>query len=114
MMMMRDDRGSTTAEFAVVLPAVLMVLALMLGSILLGAQRLMLTSAAAEVARLEARGDLAAAGARLGSLAFVSAVQRSREGPLHCVTLSASPGAGLLAAIQLSARGCAAAIEGAA
>ncbi len=97
-----------TAEFAVVLPAALMVLALAVGSIMLATHRLVLSSAASEVARLEARGDSAAAGARLGELGAAVNAQRHSLGVLHCVTLSSAPMGGLLARIAVSAKGCAA------
>lgn len=108
---LRDDRGSVTAEFAVVLPAVLMVLVLAVGAIMLATQRITLTSAAAEVARLEARGDHAAAQARLAGVPSHVSVSRATRGPLHCVTLRAAPGAGALSIIQLSSTGCAARSE---
>ncbi len=101
-----------TAEFAIVLPALLMVLALAIGSIMLATQRLTLSSAAFEVARLEARGDHGAASARLAALGPGLTASRSGSGPLHCVTLVTSPAAGLLAMIEVSARGCAATLPG--
>lgn len=105
--LLRADRGSVTAEFAVVVPAVLVVLGLAVGAIMLSAQRLSLSAAVAEVARLEARGDLAAAQLRLAALGEVG-VARSRDGPMLCLVLSARPGAGALSAIEITARGCAA------
>lgn len=101
-----------TAEFVVVLPAVLAVLVVALVAILLAAQRVTLTSAAFEISRLEARGDTAAAAMQLGRLAGGTTVARERDGLLHCVRLSARPGAGLLSTIEVSARGCAAVVEG--
>ena len=91
-----------------VLPAVLAVLVVALVAILLAAHRVTLTSAAFEISRLEARGDTAAAAMQLGRLASGTLVTRERSGPLHCVRLSSHPGAGLLAAVEISARGCAA------
>lgn len=92
------------------LPAVLMVLVLVIASIQLATERLLLSSAAAEISRLEARGDSAAAGAvfaRLGGISGVRA-QRGAEGALWCVTLSARPAGGLLGVIEISGRACAA------
>lgn len=106
--MLADDRGSVTAEFAVVLPAVLVVLSLAVGAVMLSAQRLVLASAAAETARHEARGDGVSAAATLRGLGSDVSVQRVSEGPLHCVTLSASPAGGLLSLLEVSARSCAA------
>ncbi|MGK0714917.1 TadE family type IV pilus minor pilin [Leucobacter sp. W1153] len=99
-----------TAEFAVVLPAALIVLVLIIGSILLAAQQLTLTSAAGDVARLEARGDSATAAVRLSQLlpGVTVNVTRQVRGSLHCVALSAQPAVGLLSALQISASGCAA------
>lgn len=103
-----DDRGSATAEFAVALPAVLAVLALVLGGIMLAGRRIELVSAAAELARLEARGDRALAADREQRLPRGIRVLRDRDGALACVNLSAAPGAGLLSLIEVSARSCAA------
>lgn len=110
-MALRADRGAVTAEFVVVLPAVLAVLALAVGAILLATHRVALTSAAAEVARLEARGDDAAAQQRLATLGSKTEVDRERSGSLLCVTLRARPAAGLLAVVELSSRGCAAIVD---
>lgn len=108
---LRGERGSVTAEFAVVVPAVLVVLGLSIGAVVLAAHRLTLSSAAVELARLEARGDVAAAGARLAALGDGVEVARSRDGPLLCIALAARRGAGALGLIHLGARGCAAVSE---
>lgn len=100
-----------TAEFAVVLPAVLLVIGLAVGAILLATHRLALTQSAAEIARQEARGDTAGAAAQLVRLGETVTVRRSRDGPLHCVTLADRPGAGVLAMVEVVTRGCAAVIE---
>lgn len=104
-----SEEGSLTAEFAIVLPAVLMVLILVVASIELATERLTLSSAAAEISRLEARGDNQAAAEVLSRLSGISGVQvrRGVEGVLWCVMLSANPAGGLLGAIEISARGCA-------
>lgn len=104
-------RGAVTAEFVIAMPALLLVLLLAIGAILLSAQRVALTAAAAELVRLEARGDHAAAQARLGALGAGTEVSRSRDGPLLCLTLRAHPGAGALAAVEIRAMACAAVIE---
>lgn len=95
------------------MPAVLAVLVLAVGAILLATHRVALTSAAAEIARLEARGDGASARARLSELHAGPEISRERAGPLHCVTLSARPGSALLANVEIAARGCAAVVDGA-
>ncbi len=105
---LRDERGAVTAEFAIVLPAVLVVLGLVIGGILIVSHRLTLVDAAAEVSRLEARGDAVLAETRLAALAEGVTVHRSQEGRLHCVTLTSRPGTGLLSAVAVTARSCAA------
>ena len=103
-----DDRGAVTAEFAIVLPTALLVLGFILGGVLLGAHRVALTSAAADVARLEARGDAALAAERLGQLPGDTQVSRADKGGLACVTLRAAPGSGPLRALTVAATACAA------
>lgn len=105
---LREERGTVTAEFAVVLPAALVVLGLAIGGVLLAAQRVALVSLAGEVARLEARGDADAAEARLAHAGLDVDVERRRDGALLCVGLSTAPGRGALAAITISAESCAA------
>lgn len=71
------DRGSVTAEIAVALPTVIMVLAACLGALGLGAAQVRAQDAAADAARLLGRGetsavaeshvDLVAPGARLSA-----------------------------------------------
>ncbi|WP_205879402.1 TadE family protein [Leucobacter triazinivorans] len=104
-----DDRGSVTAEFAIVMPAVLVVLGLAIGGILISAHRIALVSLAAQVARLEARGDADLARSALEAWNGSSVeVDRSRQGGLHCVTLRSHPGEGLLAGIRVETLACAA------
>lgn len=102
-----DDRGTVTAEFAIVLPVLLLVLGLAVGAIMLQTHRLVLTSASFEIARLEARGEQGAAAAHLEHLGQVEVV-RQRDGPLWCVTLRSAPRSGLLSIVTVSATGCAA------
>ena len=89
------------------------VLLLAIGAVMLSAQRLSLSSAAAQMARHEARGDAAAAAAVFGGLSMRGgvAVHRSGQGQLHCVTLSATPVGGALSVISVTGRGCAAVSE---
>jgi hypothetical protein len=107
----RDDRGAVTAEFVIVLPAVLAVLALAVAAVLLATHRVALTSAAAEIARLEARGGDEAARQRLAGMGTGVSAARERNGPLHCVHLRFRPASGLLAIAEVSARGCAAVVD---
>lgn len=87
-----------------------MVLVLVIGSIQLATERLLLTSAAAEISRLEARGDSEAAQAVVARLSGIAGVQMDSgsAGPLWCVTLSANPVGGMLGAIKIAGSACAA------
>jgi hypothetical protein len=103
-------RGSVTAEFAAVVPAVLLVLAACLGGIQVVGQQVRMTDAAADGARSLARGDGAdvAAGHIRESVGPV-ALATERRGEFVCVRLSAPASFGLAAAFGLTvaARGCA-------
>jgi len=100
---MRDERGSATAEFAVALPSVVLVLACCLAGMAVAGQQLRLQDAAALAARTLARGgEPEALAARLAPGARVA---RSADGDLACVTLTA-PAEGLLP-LTLQARSCA-------
>ena len=63
------DTGSVTAEFAVVLPAVILVVALAVGAVGASAQSVRLADAAAVVARQTARGDVDSVPGTLAALA---------------------------------------------
>ncbi|MCU1513287.1 MAG: hypothetical protein JWO10_377 [Microbacteriaceae bacterium] len=105
-----SERGSITAEFATVVPAVLLVLACCLGGMQLAAQQLRLQDAAAVAARSMARGDGAgAATARASQLVPGASIESSDRGDLACVTASSSGrfAGGVLAAIPLTAMSCA-------
>lgn len=84
------DRGSVTAEFAVAMPAVGLVLASCVWGLGLAATQVRLQDAAGLEARAAARGEPSGAGVL------------SRDGDLVCVRLDES-----LAAVTLSARACA-------
>ena len=101
------DRGSVTAEFAVALPAIALVLAACLASVQLVAQQVRLTDAAADAARALGRGESAGTAQSIADrVSGGAALAQWAEDPLVCVSLSA-PGAGLLAAIELRAESCA-------
>lgn len=102
----QDERGSVTAEFAIVLPAVLVVLGLVIGGVALSAHRITLVSSAADAARLEARGE--SAEARLTELGAGVQIERRTEQGLHCVELASAPLGGILAAITIRVHSCAA------
>jgi hypothetical protein len=100
----RGDRGSVVAEFAVALPAVVLVLMLGAGALSSGARQVRLQDAAADAARLAARGEAPdrIAGAVLAAVpgATISVTER---GELVCVTASADAGF----ALTLTATSCA-------
>lgn len=100
-----------TVEFAIGLTVVLAVTGLMLGGLMLAAHRIGLSAAAADVARLEARGDDAAAQDRLTQSGSGVSIQRRRVGALLCIELQRRPGRGPLSAVELTAEACAAVSE---
>ena len=109
--MLRDDRGAVTAEFALAIPAVLVILGVMLGGIYLSSERVALISLAGEVARLEARGDDALAAARIASATRQPTITRESDGRVLCVTATAAPRQGIFSVLNISGRGCAAALS---
>jgi Flp pilus assembly protein TadG len=102
----RDDRGSVTAEFAAVLPAVVLVLGCALGAMQLAAEQLRLQSADAAAVRLLGRGDP-------GSRELVLAVNPNAtlvvhsSGDLVCADVSAPASIGILLGVTISASACA-------
>ncbi|MFF2389750.1 TadE family type IV pilus minor pilin [Agromyces sp. NPDC058104] len=96
-----------TAEFAVALPAIALVLAGCLASVQLAAQQVRLTDAAADAARALGRGETSATAQTIATrVAGAAALEVSDEGEFVCARLTAS-GGGLLAAVRLSAESCA-------
>jgi hypothetical protein len=102
----RGEAGSVTAEFAAVLPAVVVVLACCLAGIQLAAQQVRLQDAAAAAARSVARGDSLDAAAELVPH---SRLRVEHRGEIVCVTASAPGSAlvGMLRGIAVSASSCA-------
>jgi Flp pilus assembly protein TadG len=82
------ERGSVTAEFATVVPAVVIVLACCLASVQIAGQQLRLQDAAVDAARALARDDPAAA-SRVISAVPGSRLTRSVSGDLVCARLEA-------------------------
>lgn len=95
-----------TAEFAIALPAVILVFACCLSGFQVAGQQLRLQDAAASVARAAARGGDTATAARLAPGAAIS---RHSDGDLVCVRLSIPSAAlaGTLLRLTLSATSCA-------
>jgi Flp pilus assembly protein TadG len=109
-MTFRTERGSITAEFAVVLPAVLLVLVLCVGAASVSVQRVEAQSAASAAARILARGDGegAAAGA-VGRLAPGARMDSARDGDFVCVSVTSTARfvAARSAGVRLTGRACA-------
>jgi Flp pilus assembly protein TadG len=106
---MASERGSAVAEFAVALPAVLLVLAAVLGGVQLGTQQLRLQDAAADAARSLGRGEAASAvGSLIARVAPSAGWTVARPAGLVCVhlTASAAPPAGLVG-LEAAATSCA-------
>ncbi len=81
----RAERGSVTAELAVAMPAVVLILAFCVGAVGVAAQQVRLQQAAAQAAR---------------------EAGRQQPGEIVCVTLT-EPAAAPLSVLTLSARSCA-------
>ncbi|MFB2586890.1 TadE family type IV pilus minor pilin [Herbiconiux liukaitaii] len=98
-----------SAEFAMVLPALALVLGVGVVAAQGGVVQVRLADAAADAARMIGRGEAGGAEARVATAHPGASMSVDREGPLVCVTASASPslGGGLAVAIELSATGCA-------
>ena len=98
------ERGSVTAEFAAVVPAVVLLLVCCLAGLQIAGQQLRLQDAAADVSRSVARGGGSGAAAQVGASVAVT-----QNGDLVCARLSArsrSP-AGTLIGLTLTASSCA-------
>lgn len=102
-----DEAGSVTAEFAVLLPAVALLLALGFALVPAGIAPVRLADAAADAARLVGRGDPAgAAAARVARAAPGATISVRHEGDLVCVTATATVTAAGIA-IPVDGMGCA-------
>jgi Flp pilus assembly protein TadG len=101
----RDDRGSATAELAVALPAVVLVLACCISGLQVAGQHLRLQDAAALAAGALARGDPPEAA--VSRLAPGARVAWSAEDDLVCATVTARASTALLPGIDLKASSCA-------
>lgn len=90
------DLGSTTAEFAVALPAMIVVFVLFAGALTASSRQVRLEQGAAQGARLASRGEDdarvrdAVAGALAGAAATIGV-----DGDLICVTATAPSGLAL-------------------
>jgi Flp pilus assembly protein TadG len=102
----RPDAGAVTAEFAAVMPAVILVLAVALGSMQIAGEQLRLQSAVADAARMVGRGD-SSAGARVQAAAPGARLTENVRGSLVCASARAPTSFGPLFGLTLSATSCA-------
>jgi hypothetical protein len=103
-----DESGAVTAELAVALPAVLLVLAACLGGLRIGAEQIRLADAAGIAARSLARHDPAGTTAALLRELGGPAVVVTRGDGILCARLERrAPLLGTVGAVPLVARGCA-------
>jgi len=98
-----DDRGAVAAEFAVVLPAVVLVLLLGAGALAAGSQQVRLQDAVADAARLSARGEPERAPAVVAAAVPGASVTVEPDGDVVCVSAS---GPALLG-LRVTASSCA-------
>jgi Flp pilus assembly protein TadG len=104
-----DDRGSVVAEFAVALPAVGLVLLLGAGALGACAQQVRLQDAAADAARLAARGEDAGRAEAAVTAAVPGATMAiDRRDDLVCVVASAA----MPIALPLTLRATSCALDG--
>jgi Flp pilus assembly protein TadG len=109
-----NDHGSITAEFALVLPAVILILACCLGGIRVVTLQMQLSDAASIAARIVARGEsmgsaAAAASTVVGNAHFdrSDAVSPATGDEIVCVTARAGRSPGLLGLIAITGSSCA-------
>jgi len=105
--MQRGQRGSITAELAIALPAVVLVLACCLSGLHVVGEQLRLQDAAAVAARTIARGS--SGPAITAQLVPGAEVSERTDGDLVCATVTARSTAllGTIAGVELSATSCA-------
>ena len=110
----RGDAGMVTAELAVSLPVLVLLLAVALSVVSVGAARLRAVDAAREVARAAARGDPAAGRRLAGVIAPGAGVSVGRRGQdvVASVRLVVHPLASWLPAVTVTERAIAAAEPG--
>jgi hypothetical protein len=107
----RGDQGSATAEFAVAFPAVLAVVALLLGGVQVAGLQVRAQDAAADAARGLGRGDSPdAVEARLDRQVPGAALVGWVDGDLRCVRVEVAP-TGVVAVLGLRARATACALD---
>jgi hypothetical protein len=108
-MTLRSDEGSATAEFALAFPAVLGVVALLLGGVQVAGLQVRAQDAAADAARGLGRGDSTASVAqRLERQLPGASVSSWLSGDLRCVRVEVAPaGAAAVLGLRAGAQACA-------
>jgi len=106
MRLRQDDAGSATAEFAVVVPVVVLVIALAAGTLSAVSRQVRLEHAVAQAARVAARGESGRVGEVIAAIAGGAVAGVGGEGDLVCVEATLSPGVPLPLP-PLRARSCA-------
>ncbi|MCU1443627.1 MAG: hypothetical protein JWQ59_1777 [Cryobacterium sp.] len=105
--------GGVTAEFATVLPAVVLVLGFCLGAVQLVGQQVRLTDAAADAARALARGDPPGeVSALVRQLVDGASLSPVRRGELLCARLTSTTQSGPLAVFGLTLEASSCALAG--
>lgn len=100
------ERGSAAAEFAAVMPAVLLILALCIGAVAATGQYTRLVDAAADSARALGRGD-GDVGAAVARVDGGASVATSASGELVCVDVTAELRPLPLLGVPVAIRSCA-------
>jgi Flp pilus assembly protein TadG len=107
------ERGSVAAEFAVVLPAVLLVLAVCVGAASLSVQRIGVESAAAAAARIVARGDgSGSADAAVDRAIGRASLRLERSGAFVCAEVTALAGFTTARSLGVTVSGRSCALDG--
>lgn len=104
------ERGTVTAEFALVVPAILVLLGLIMGVVTVQRDSIIAQSVAGQAARALGRGESEdSVRARIADLVFADRVVVSRPDDRHvCVSVSARPGLGALGSLDGESHACAA------
>ncbi|WP_051171996.1 TadE family type IV pilus minor pilin [Microbacterium indicum] len=100
------DRGSASAEFAVALPAAVIVVALGVGALAAASTQVRLQDAAADAARLAARGEPDRVSSVVSTAVGGASASLDESGELVCVTAQRDAAFGPFS-IALEARSCA-------
>lgn len=103
-----SERGSTAAELALALPAVVLTLLLGVGALSAASQQVALQDATADAARLLGRGEsVAAAHATVAASVSDAHVANEIRGDLTCVSAKVDVAVGRIISIPLTASSCA-------